>query len=334
MSNDARNDDAKAEDDTPFFQTLSLDVQIAVQGLRGVEVQVVNTWKEFQKEVLALEAKYAKQCAQLYEHRARVIAGSEGVTSKELNAGERQSKQDEEDYENLAAPNRTVFAATPITDFWLRVLKTYPETERLTSPQDEPALKYLSDIKVTYPNSLTFVVEFYFKSNPYFTNSVLKKTYIYKDELGFFGTLLYSHVTGDTIRWKSGQNIIAQIAAAAKAKEGNDEDEDDEESTSFFSFFEPGALITVPEDQVPEQAPKDKKEGDDEDEDEEEDDRDDLLDKEFDIGEAFKDRIIHHSVEYYTKEALDYEEDDFDFDFDDDDEEEDEDEDAEEDEDN
>jgi hypothetical protein len=45
------------EDEYLFFDTLVPEVQLAVQGLRGVEVQVADIQKEFQKEILALEAK-------------------------------------------------------------------------------------------------------------------------------------------------------------------------------------------------------------------------------------------------------------------------------------
>ena len=48
------------DDDTPFFKTLSPEVQCTVQGLQGVEVHATNLRKEYKKEALALELKVRK----------------------------------------------------------------------------------------------------------------------------------------------------------------------------------------------------------------------------------------------------------------------------------
>ena len=53
------------DSDVPFFSTLPLEVKRVVQGLRGVEVQVLNLQKELRKEVLALELKVVPHPAQL-----------------------------------------------------------------------------------------------------------------------------------------------------------------------------------------------------------------------------------------------------------------------------
>lgn len=122
----------------------------------------------------------------MYEHRKRVIAGTEGVTSGEFASGEAQSKNLDDDYKVLRpAPRGPTLPATRINDYWLHALGSHPGFKSLIKDGDKPALAYLSDIKVTYPTYSgqtppSFVVEFYFNSNPYFNNSVLKKTYIYK----------------------------------------------------------------------------------------------------------------------------------------------------------
>jgi nucleosome assembly protein 1-like 1 len=327
------------EDETPFFKTLPLEVQRAVQGLRGVEVQASNIRMEFRKEVLALELKYAVKCRPLYEHRKRVILGADSVTAREVNVGEDQNKKDDEDYEKLPAPTRSIILPTPVHEFWLRALQTHPGFAQRINDDDEAALNYLTDIRITHPIQISnpgFTVEFCFNPNPYFSNTTLTKTYIYKDELGFVGTLLFSHVIGDTIHWKPAQNLIEKAVVAAKAKPKEDDDDDDDfVEESFFTFFNPSSLIVIPENQLPPRPPKVKVPGGDEDEDEDEDEefeRDMLLDDDFELGEALKDRIIPHSVEYFTGEAEYYEDGDDDFeddeDDDEDDQEEDEDEDA------
>ncbi|KAH8100477.1 hypothetical protein BXZ70DRAFT_937338 [Cristinia sonorae] len=117
---------------------------------------------------------------------------------------------------------------------------------------DQVALSYLEDVWITRDpvEPRCFTLEFYFKENPYFTNSVLKKEYKYipppaastdkADEDGITETMLDFSWERDVeaqafkIDWKSdAKNLVKMYPRAA------DEDEDDlpSESGSIFNFF-------------------------------------------------------------------------------------------------
>ncbi|TFK49744.1 NAP-domain-containing protein [Heliocybe sulcata] len=305
------------DDEDDYYEGLPVDVKRAIQGLRGLQVAQVGIQKEFQKEILALERKYSKSMQVLYERRKQVLLGKIGVSKEEIILGEVQSLKEDEDYRNLPAlpVNTTTSRPAKVEGFWLRVLKGQPDIENMIQETDEPALYHLTDMTVSYPTklsgpgdpSLAFSVNFYFSPNEFFSNSVLTKTYVYKacwflhcmptvliapqDEIGFFGQLLYSHVTADTIRWKSGKDLIKVAEEEAKKlKDDSDEEDsdsdkdddgdDDDDMASFFKFFCPSSRITRPEDDAKVNVTGAS----------EEDDRDVLLEEDFDIGEALKDQ--------------------------------------------
>ncbi|KAI0076373.1 nucleosome assembly protein [Panus rudis PR-1116 ss-1] len=304
-------------DDDDYYESLPVDAKRAIQGIRGLQVAQVGVQKEFQKEVMALERKYAKALQTLYERRKEIVLGKIGASKEEIILGEVQSLKEDEDYKNLPAlpASATTSKPTLVEGFWLRVLKGHPDIENMIQETDEPALHHLTDITISYPSilsgsgntSLAFSVKFHFSRNEFFSNSTLTKTYVYKDEIGFFGDLLYSHVIGDVIQWKAGKDLIklAEEAAGDDDDDDDEDDDDDDDEASFFTFFSPPASITRPVNDG--------------------EDSEDSLDDDFDIGEALKNQVIPRAVDYFTGDALAYEldsDDEFDFDFDDDDEDE------------
>jgi nucleosome assembly protein 1-like 1 len=62
---------------------------------------------------------------------------------------------------------------------------------------DEDALTYLQDIRLTEleGDNEGFTLTFHFAENPYFTNTVLTKTY-HMDPDDMLGELQYDHATG------------------------------------------------------------------------------------------------------------------------------------------
>ena len=60
-----------------------------------------------------------------------------------------------------------------IPSFWLQCLASKSSVGYLITPEDEPALEALSDIKCEYDDEFTsFTLYFYFQENEYFTNKV------------------------------------------------------------------------------------------------------------------------------------------------------------------
>jgi nucleosome assembly protein 1-like 1 len=144
---------------------------------------------------------------------------------------------------------------------------------------------------------------------------------------------LYSHVIGDTVHWRPGKNLI-ELVERIKGYQESDEDHDDNSKDdddggkeSFFKFFYPPPLITVPEGNL-----SSNQMHQDQGENREDEDREDMIDEEFDIGEALKERvseihvaprsvleltgsrtatkIVPHAVDYFTGGAFCYEDDD------------------------
>ncbi|KAI6153397.1 hypothetical protein BKA82DRAFT_4089456 [Pisolithus tinctorius] len=119
---------------------------------------------------------------------------------------------------------------------------------------DRIALSYLEDLWVTRDpkEPRCFTIEFYFKQNPYFTDSVLKKEYKYvcppgaadetPDADGLTPSMLDFSWERDVqpsaikINWKDPQNALTKLHPRVE-----DEDEESDmpaEAGSFFNFFE------------------------------------------------------------------------------------------------
>ena len=59
--------------------------------------------------------------------------------------------------------------------------------------------------------ALGFKLAFYFSSNSFFTNDVLTKTYIYRDELRYEGDIVYNHMLGCEIKWKEDKDLTKSL---------------------------------------------------------------------------------------------------------------------------
>ena len=171
----------------------------------------------------------------------------------------------------------------------------------MVQEHDEPILKHLKDIKVKFSDAgqpMSFVLEFHFEPNEYFTNEVLTKTYRMRSEsndsdpFSFDGPEIMG-CTGCQIDWKKGKNVTLKTIKKQKHKGhgtvhtvtkivSND---------SFFNFFAP------PE--VPESGDLD-------------DDSEAILAADFEIGHFLRERIIPRSVLYFTGEAIEDDDDDYD----------------------
>nr|GLL19933.1 nucleosome assembly protein 1;3-like [Ipomoea trifida] len=110
--------------------------------------------------------------------------------------------------------------------------------------KDEGALAFLKDIEWSMVDTESFKIDFFFeKSNPFFSNPVLTKTYYYmlrhEIVLGTEGSLIEWYpgksLTENTTRKK----VIDKRAAVLSAKNKEPMIETEEESFSFFNFFSP-----------------------------------------------------------------------------------------------
>jgi len=121
---------------------------------------------------------------------------------------------------------------------------------------DQSALSYLEDLWIARdPSELRcFTLEFYFKENPYFTDTVLKKEFKYvpspasKDEKPDADGLTPSMIdfswerdveaSAIKINWKDPAKNLTKLYPR---EHGEDDDDDVADAGSFFNFFEEAA---------------------------------------------------------------------------------------------
>ncbi|XP_063697056.1 nucleosome assembly protein 1-like 1 [Culicoides brevitarsis] len=163
-----------------------------IQYLKKLQLQTVELDAKFHEKVLELEKQFQIEHDKIFKERSEVVNGLTSVDDEE------------ENHEG-------------IPDFWLIVLKRVPGG--LVKEWDEPVLKHLYDIKYktkTYPQPLSFVLEFHFAPNEYFTNEILTKEYFLRcspdegDPLSFDGPVII-HSKGTKIHWKPGKNVTVQM---------------------------------------------------------------------------------------------------------------------------
>ncbi|KAK7303966.1 hypothetical protein RJT34_14916 [Clitoria ternatea] len=289
------------------LENLSPNVRKRVEVLREIQSKHDELEAKFFEERAALEAKYQALYQPLYTKRSEIVGGVievDGVANETADGTEEDNEKG-------------------VPSFWLNAMKNNDVLAEEISERDEGALKFVKDIKWSrIENPKGFKLEFFFDTNPYFSNSVLTKTYHMIDE----DEPILEKAIGTEIQWYPGK-CLTQKVLKKKPKKGSKNAKPitkTENCESFFNFFNP------PE--VPE-----------EDEDIDEDMAEELqnqMEQDYDIGSTIRDKIIPHAVSWFTGEAvqgdefedLEDEEDDEDIDEDDEEDEEEDDDDDEDDE--
>ncbi|KAI4130522.1 MAG: hypothetical protein LQ347_003343 [Umbilicaria vellea] len=297
-----------------YIESLPAPVRRRVAGLKGVQKEHSKLEAEFQEEVLQLEKKYFAKFTPLYEKRAKIVNGASEPTDDEVKAGE-QGEEDEED-ESAKAESATdgkaqeVVAGIP--EFWLSAMKNQVSIAELITDRDEPALKCLTDIRMEYLDRPGFRLIFEFTDNEYFTNKIITKTYFYQEESGYGGDFIYDHAEGDNIDWKSSKDLTVRIESKKQRNKNTKQTRVVKKTVpteSFFNFFDPP------------KAPK-------EDDEDAASDIEERLELDYQLGEDIKEKLIPRAIDWFTGEALQFEELDNDLeegDFEDEDDEEDDD---------
>eukprot|EP00667_Euglena_gracilis_P011497 EG_transcript_11747 len=291
-----------------FVASLDAVVQGRVRALQGMQTTMNDLHNKYMEEHKALEKKYETLYGPIFVKRAEILSGQREPTQEEVTKGQGEDFKEPED------ANQEVSDAKGVPDFWLTALKNHDAVCEIIEERDEECLKSLVNITAkTFDDPDTgFVLEFHFAENPFFTNTVLTKTYHLVDE----DEIVMDKAEGCEINWKPGQNLTVAIKKK-KVKgrgKGTKQITKEEPCESFFNFFKPPQL---PDDM------------DEEDEDDELGDTlEELIEQDYEIGCAIKDQVVAKAVSWYTGEAADHDDDD-----DDDDEDGDEDDDDDDDED-
>lgn len=222
-----------------------------------------------------MKQKYDTQYFQLYEEISKIVRG-------DLHPATTSEEAQRYGLDNVASE-----AKEGIPDYWEKVLKN--SAYFVINEKDETILQYLKDIRLNpvEGKNLDFTMEFEFRPNDYFTNTLLTKTFIHDEK-----TDDVEKTIGCAINWTS-QDKNPRIAIKnKKVKKGKKVEVKKTESIipSFFDIFT---------DQTKEDFPSNE-------------------------GNFFKDDLMANSLEYYLN-IMDDMEDMGDDDFEDEEDEEDED---------
>lgn len=193
-------------------------------------------------------------------------------------------------------------------------MKNQISLAEMITDRDEGALRYLTDIRMEYLDKPGFRLLFDFAENSYFTNKTLTKTYYYQNESGYGGDFIYDHAEGDKINWKEGQDLTVRVESKKqrnKSKRLGPKTQRclrkrhtniplDTKQTrivkktvpteSFFNFFAPPKAPT------------------EDDEDDAASDIEERLELDYQLGEDIKEKLIPRAIDWFTGEALAFEE--------------------------
>lgn len=299
-----------------YIESLPASVRRRVAGLKGIQKDHSKLEAEFQEEVLQLEKKYFAKFTPLYEKRAQIVNGKTEPTDAEVEAGE---EEDDEEKDAESKPEKTensseTLPVTGIPEFWLSAMKNQISLAEMITDRDEGALRSLVDIRMQYLDKPGFRLIFEFSENDYFTNKTITKTYYYQNESGYGGDFIYDHADGDKIKWKDGQDLTVRIESKKQRNKSRQTLSRnlpglatnlrvDTKQTrivkktvpteSFFNFFSP---------------PKPPTDDDDEEEDDAGSDIEERLELDYQLGEDIKEKLIPRAIDWFTGEALAYEE--------------------------
>jgi nucleosome assembly protein 1-like 1 len=262
-----------------------------------------------QEEVLQLEKKYFAKFTPLYEKRAKVVKGIEEPSEEEVDAGKEEDEEEEKD-DAANSGEKPAENMKGIPEFWLSAMKNQVSLAELITDRDEAALKHLTDIRMEYLDRPGFRLIFEFEDNEFFTNRTIRKTYFYQEESGYGGDFIYDHAEGDKIDWKPGKDLTVRVESKKQRNKTTKQTRVVKKTVpteSFFNFFSPPKPPSADEDAAS--------------------DIEDRLELDYQLGEDMKEKIIPRAIDWFTGEALQYEEvdDQDDIDYDDEDEDEDED---------
>ncbi|BDD61948.1 hypothetical protein MPDQ_002214 [Monascus purpureus] len=277
-----------------YIESLPAPVRRRVAGLKGIQKEHAKLEAQFQEEVLELEKKYFAKFTPLYQKRYTIINGTVEPTDSEVEAG----KQDEEEADTKEGETEAKEldevepAAAGIPEFWLSAMKNQISLAEMITERDEEALKHLTDIRMEYLDRPGFRLIFEFSGNEFFTNRTISKTYFYKEESGYGGDFIYDHAEGDKIDWKAGKDLTVRVESKKQRNKNTKQTRVVKitvPTESFFNFFSPPQPPTDDDETVAT-------------------DIEERLELDYQLGEDIKEKLIPRAIDWFTGEALQFEE--------------------------
>ncbi|KAK8101597.1 uncharacterized protein PG998_006989 [Apiospora kogelbergensis] len=287
-----------------YIESLPAPVRRRVAGLKGIQKEHSKLEAEFQEEVLQLEKKYFAKFTPLYQKRAKIVNGGTEPSEEEIAAGEKDDDEEAEadaadkpkEEEKSAETAETAEVVSGIPEFWLSAMKNQISLAEMITDRDEGALKHLIDIRMEYLDKPGFRLIFEFDDNKFFTNKTITKTYFYQNESGYGGDFIYDHAEGDKINWKEGEDLTVRVESKKQRNKNTKQTRIVKKTVpteSFFNFFSPPKAPTEDDDSAAS-------------------DIEERLELDYQLGEDIKEKLIPRAIDWFTGEALAFEElDDF-----------------------
>ncbi|RYP41149.1 hypothetical protein DL769_011648 [Monosporascus sp. CRB-8-3] len=283
-----------------YIESLPAPVRRRVAGLKGIQKEHSKLEAEFQEEVLQLEKKYFAKFTPLYEKRAEIVNGKAEPSEDQIKAGEEESEEGDEgdkaadkSEKTEEKPAEAAEKVSGIPEFWLSAMKNQISLAEMITDRDEGALRYLTDIRMEYLDKPGFRLLFDFAENEYFNNKTITKTYYYQNESGYGGDFIYDHAEGDKINWKEGKDLTVRIESKKQRNKNTKQTRIVKKTVpteSFFNFFSPPKAPT------------------EDDEDDAASDIEERLELDYQLGEDIKEKLIPRAIDWFTGEALAFEE--------------------------
>jgi len=276
-----------------YIESLPTQVRRRIDGLKGIQKEHTKLEAAFHEEVLQLERKYFELFTPLYVKRSKVVNGQNEPTEEEIKAGMENEEEEAEPKEVKAEVKAESVDIKGIPEFWLTAMKNSQALAATITDRDEAALKYITDIRIAYPDKHGFQLIFEFAENEFFTNKQITKTYYYQDS-GYPGDYIYDHAKGDKIDWKEGKDLTVRIESKKQRNKNTKQTRVVKRTVpceSFFNFFTPPSPPS----------------GDEDDLDEEAEEISERLELDYGLGEEIKEKLVPRAIDWYTGEALQYE---------------------------
>ncbi|KAK2734465.1 hypothetical protein FQN55_002787 [Onygenales sp. PD_40] len=280
-----------------YIESLPAPVRRRVAGLKGIQKQHAALEAELQEKILQLEKEYLAKYAPIYAKRAEIVSGKSEPTEDEVTAGKQDEEEDEEETKAEVEAKTEETEKSPaagIPEFWLSAMKNHISLSDMITERDEEALKSLTDIRMEYTDRPGYRLIFEFAENEFFSNKTISKSYYYQEENGYAGDFLYDHAEGEEIKWKEGKDLTIRYESKKQRNRSTKQTRVVKvkvPTDSFFNFFSPPKPPT-----------------EDDDDDDLASDIEERLELDYQLGEEVKEKLIPRAVDWFTGEALQFEE--------------------------
>ena len=215
------------EYDGAQYEILPKVIKRRVDALKNIQLEHIKLQSQYYQRLQELELEFEKLNKPLYEKRAKIITGEYEPTDEECQLpahlaengfnGDQENSNVSEDKPMFTEQEEKALESQVkgIPGFWLGCLSSTFNFSESVEEHDRQVLRYLKDVQLTYDNTddnIIYKLHFVFDKNPYFTNTVLSKTYYLrskpdeKNPFSYDGFEVYKS-EGCEIDWNAGKNI-------------------------------------------------------------------------------------------------------------------------------